>query len=136
MRYPVARHEALGAEAAVARRVVVRVDLDVEVHGFLQHDEQIVLSNRRAGDLHEPAEPRLLHEKVADDTGQDLRREAAVDGVRVALHAPAAVAQEPLEQRVLLEEVAAEDRRADGEAARPVDLAEELAAPVEVVRVW
>src|SRR5450756_2350356 len=128
-------HEALGAEAAVARRVVVRVDLDVEMHGFLHLCEQSVLSNRRAGDLHEPAEAGLLREKVPDDTSQDLRRKAAVDGVLVAAHALAALAQEPLEERILLEEVAPEDGRADREATGPVDLAEELAASVEVLGV-
>src|SRR5450756_538222 len=99
-------HETGGTETAVAGWVVEGLDLDVEIHGFLQHHEQSVLADGRTGYLYEAAQCRLIGQQIADDARQDLRREAAVDGVLVTFHAPAAVAQEPLEERVLLEEVA------------------------------
>src|SRR5881396_3217047 len=72
---------------------------------------------------------------AGDDTRQRQRCKAGVDGTRIALHLPAGIAQEPLDQAAGRAEFTTDDGRAQRETARPADLAKELGAPIQVFSI-
>ena len=132
---PVAVCEPAPPEAAVARLTIVRCDLHVQSERVSQQNQQVVLVDRAARHLVDPVQRRMVGDQVSHESGEIIRAHAGPEMSRETPHGATPLREEPFQQGAELAQLATNDRRAQGECVRYADLAQELGASVEILRV-
>ena len=94
-----------------------------------------VLADRFGRDLVKPFEVCMFFQYIIDDPGKGSCGESGKNGAAETSHLAVSIAQEPFDQSAGGAQLSADDRRSKSEATGAADLAEVLAASVNILGV-